>query len=305
MRERLERMLGQTARAIWILTFHAACGRMLRREARAARLPLELHDLRPGRPGAPRQVLPRGARQGPEALHAARHPRADLEREEPAGLTGRVHARGSRRSGTRPSPRSTSCTSVGSSARTPSTSTTCSCSPSQVLERFPEARERWQKAFRHVLVDEYQDTNHAQYRLLQLLAEKHRNVCAVGDPDQCLVEGTLVTMADGTQADDRGRSRGRRRSFRATAAGASVRRESLDVHRSRRRAGIAITTASRPHASSRPRSTSISPGSRPAWSPQLSHDIPHVEAGGGFRIGTSRTFRDSMDGTRCRAPRFG
>ena len=68
----------------------------------------------------------------------------------------------------------------------------------QVLERFPEALQRWQTTFRHVLVDEYQDTNHAQYRLLQLLAAKHRNVFAVGDPDQCLVEGTRVTMADGT-----------------------------------------------------------------------------------------------------------
>ena len=56
----------------------------------------------------------------------------------------------------------------------------------QVLERFPEARERWQKAFRYVLVDEYQDTNHAQYRLLQLLAAKHKNVFAVGDPDQSI-----------------------------------------------------------------------------------------------------------------------
>ena len=60
-----------------------------------------------------------------------------------------------------------------------------------VLERFPEAQERWRKAFRYVLVDEYQDTNHAQYRLLQLLASEHRNLCAVGDPDQCLVAGTL------------------------------------------------------------------------------------------------------------------
>ena len=54
----------------------------------------------------------------------------------------------------------------------------------QVLERFPEARDKWQQAFRYVLVDEYQDTNHAQYRLLQLLAQKHGNVFAVGDPDQ-------------------------------------------------------------------------------------------------------------------------
>src|SRR5205085_10945757 len=52
------------------------------------------------------------------------------------------------------------------------------------LERFPEALTKWQDAFRYVLVDEYQDTNHAQYRLLQLLAEKHTNLFAVGDPDQ-------------------------------------------------------------------------------------------------------------------------
>src|SRR5215472_14617248 len=55
-----------------------------------------------------------------------------------------------------------------------------------VLERFPEARTKWQDAFRYILVDEYQDTNHAQYRLLQLLAEKHMNLCAVGDPDQSI-----------------------------------------------------------------------------------------------------------------------
>src|SRR5919197_495296 len=55
-----------------------------------------------------------------------------------------------------------------------------------VLERFPEALERWRKAFRYVLVDEYQDTNHAQYKLLQLLAGEHMNLFAVGDPDQSI-----------------------------------------------------------------------------------------------------------------------
>src|ERR671931_81644 len=55
-----------------------------------------------------------------------------------------------------------------------------------VLERFPEALEKWQNAFRYILVDEYQDTNHAQYRLLQLLSQPDLNVCAVGDPDQSI-----------------------------------------------------------------------------------------------------------------------
>src|SRR5262249_14550452 len=49
-----------------------------------------------------------------------------------------------------------------------------------------EALGRWRKSFRYVLVDEYQDTNHAQYRLLQLLGGEHGNVCAVGDPDQSI-----------------------------------------------------------------------------------------------------------------------
>ncbi|HWI21287.1 MAG TPA: UvrD-helicase domain-containing protein [Baekduia sp.] len=53
-----------------------------------------------------------------------------------------------------------------------------------VLELFPEVRARYSAAFRHVLVDEYQDTNHAQYRLLQLIAAEHRNLAVVGDDDQ-------------------------------------------------------------------------------------------------------------------------
>ena len=138
------------------------------------------------RPGAPRQAVPRGARARPEALHAARHPLPDLERQEPPRRPGGVCEPASRASTTRPSPRCTSCTSSASSPRTRSTSTTCSILTVEVLERFPEARERWQKAFRYVLVDEYQDTNHAQYRLLQLLAAKHKNLFAVGDPDQSI-----------------------------------------------------------------------------------------------------------------------
>ena len=67
-----------------------------------------------------------------------------------------------------------------------------------VLRLFPEVRARYQATFRHVLVDEYQDTNHAQYVLLQLIAGEHGNLMVVGDDAQCLVEGTMVTMGDGS-----------------------------------------------------------------------------------------------------------
>ncbi len=55
-----------------------------------------------------------------------------------------------------------------------------------VLELFGEVRERYANGFRHVLVDEYQDTNHAQYRWLQLLAEEQGNLMVVGDDAQSI-----------------------------------------------------------------------------------------------------------------------
>ncbi len=57
-----------------------------------------------------------------------------------------------------------------------------------ILELFPEVRERYAEGFRQVMVDEYQDTNHAQYRWLQLLAGEHRNLAVVGDPDQSIYQ---------------------------------------------------------------------------------------------------------------------
>ena len=47
-------------------------------------------------------------------------------------------------------------------------------------------RERYQRRYRYVLVDEYQDTNRPQYELMKLLAGEHKNVCAVGDEDQSI-----------------------------------------------------------------------------------------------------------------------
>jgi DNA helicase-2/ATP-dependent DNA helicase PcrA len=58
--------------------------------------------------------------------------------------------------------------------------------PVRLLESNERELERWQKRFDHVLVDEYQDTNRAQYRFVKLLATVHRNVCVVGDDDQSI-----------------------------------------------------------------------------------------------------------------------
>ena len=58
--------------------------------------------------------------------------------------------------------------------------------PALLFAREPEALARWQERFQHILVDEYQDTNLAQYRLLKLLAAKYRQICVVGDPDQSI-----------------------------------------------------------------------------------------------------------------------
>lgn len=55
----------------------------------------------------------------------------------------------------------------------------------------------YQRRFKYIHVDEYQDTNYAQYKLISLLAENHRNLCVVGDDDQCVAEGTMIKGVNG------------------------------------------------------------------------------------------------------------
>jgi DNA helicase-2/ATP-dependent DNA helicase PcrA len=185
MRDRLMAMLGPMARAIWILTFHAACGRILRREAERLgyRSNFTIYDSQDQHrlvkqcldelEKDPKRFVPRGIHaQISNAKNQLVTPAMYRERvasfydqtvaEVYELYQKRLHA----------------SNAVDFDDMLMLTV--------EVLERFPEARTRWQKAFRYVLVDEYQDTNHAQYRLLQLLAEKHMNVCVVGDPDQSI-----------------------------------------------------------------------------------------------------------------------
>ncbi len=58
--------------------------------------------------------------------------------------------------------------------------------PIELFQKFPLVKEYYQDRFKYILVDEYQDTNRAQYLVLRTLAEKHRNICVVGDDDQSI-----------------------------------------------------------------------------------------------------------------------
>ena len=61
----------------------------------------------------------------------------------------------------------------------------------RLLQENPAVREKYQRKFDYLMVDEYQDTNHAQYLLTKLLAAGHRNICVVGDADQSFMAGAV------------------------------------------------------------------------------------------------------------------
>jgi DNA helicase-2/ATP-dependent DNA helicase PcrA len=185
MRERLTAMLGPMARAIWILTFHAACGRILRSEAERIgyRSNFTIYD-------------------SADQVRLVKQCLEELEKDPKRFVPRGVHAQISNAKNQLVTPAmyaerissfydQTVAEAYALYQRKLAASNAVDFDDMlmltvQILEGFPDARKHWQNAFRYVMVDEYQDTNHAQYRLLQLLAQKHHNICAVGDPDQSI-----------------------------------------------------------------------------------------------------------------------
>src|SRR6266480_91127 len=180
MRERLEDLLGGSSRGLWVLTFHAACGRILRREAQRLgfRSNFTIYDQA-------------------DQLRLVKQCLEELERD-PKRFTPRgIHDQISQAKNQLIQPdeyanqvQSFYDQTVADVYQLYQRRLFASNAVDfddllmltvDVLERFPDVREKWQQAFRYILVDEYQDTNHAQYRLLQLLAEKHGNLMAVDE----------------------------------------------------------------------------------------------------------------------------
>ena len=185
MRERVEVLVGRRTRAMWVMTFHAACARILRSdaerlgytrgftiydEADSVRLIKQCMD----ELGTdPKRFPPRAIkRQVSDAKNQLLD--ADAYRLKISGYfeqtaaevyelyEQRIH---------------------GMNAMDFDDLLFQSVN---LFQLFPEVLERYRRSFKHVLVDEYQDTNHAQYQWLRLLAEEHRNLAVVGDDSQSI-----------------------------------------------------------------------------------------------------------------------
>ena len=183
MRERVELLLGRSTRGMWVLTFHAACTRILRVEA--ARLgytrQFTIYDQADARRLVKQCLDGVGAdpkRFTPAAVHsqisdAKNRLRDAAEYRSMVGSYFEQTVADAYELYERELLRFNAMDFDDLLVRAVN-----------VLELFPEVRERYEQAFRHVLVDEYQDTNHAQYRWLTLLSGERRNLAVVGDDAQ-------------------------------------------------------------------------------------------------------------------------
>ncbi len=185
MRERVELLVGARTRAMWLLTFHAACARMLRADA---------HRL-----GYTRQFT---IYDQADARRLVKRCIEELDVDPKRFTPGAIHHEISDAKN-----KLRDAESYGDMVGSYFEQTVVDVyklyeselhrmnamdfddllvRAVNVMELFPEVRERYASAFRHVLVDEYQDTNHAQYKWLQLIGGEHKNICVVGDDSQSI-----------------------------------------------------------------------------------------------------------------------
>ncbi len=185
MRERVELLVGARVRVMWVMTFHSACARMLRAHAdrlgytrqftiydqadsrRLIKRCLEEHNVDPKRftPGSIHTQISDAKNRLRDADAYAQMVGSYFEQ-----TVADIY-----RSYERELHRMNAMDFDDLLVRAVN-----------VLELFPEVRASYLESFRHVLVDEYQDTNHVQYRWLELLAGERRNLAVVGDPDQSI-----------------------------------------------------------------------------------------------------------------------
>jgi DNA helicase-2/ATP-dependent DNA helicase PcrA len=185
MRERVSTLIGGISRAMWVMTFHSACARILRADAerlgykRAFTIYDEPDSVRMVKRCMeeleldPKRYPPRSVKA---AISAAKNQLTDTadyaaaassEREQAIADVYNLYER-----------RMVEASAMDFDDLLVRTV--------NLLELFADVRDKYRRIFRWVLVDEYQDTNRAQYRMLQLLADEHRNLTVVGDDFQAV-----------------------------------------------------------------------------------------------------------------------
>jgi DNA helicase-2/ATP-dependent DNA helicase PcrA len=185
MRERVADLVGGASRAMWVSTFHSACVRILRREANrfGYTSTFSVYDAADSRRLMtlvcrdmdldPKRVNPRAV------LHWVSNLKNDLVDHEAAGgraenpteeLYAEAYGHYQRRL----------------KAANAMDFDDLIMMTVHLLQAFPDVRETYRRRFRHVLVDEYQDTNHAQYALIRELCDDETDLMVVGDSDQSI-----------------------------------------------------------------------------------------------------------------------
>jgi DNA helicase-2/ATP-dependent DNA helicase PcrA len=184
MRERVESLLGTDANGVWLSTFHSLCARLLRREAphiglsrdfviydssdqvavvKQASRELGIDDkLVPPRVALARISQAKNRMEGPDSLRGA----WNLRDEQIAKIYEKY---------------------LGALRESNALDfDDLLLKTVELFETSTQVRDRYARKFKHVMVDEYQDTNRPQYMLIKRLAEIHRNLAVVGDPDQSI-----------------------------------------------------------------------------------------------------------------------
>src|SRR3954471_20773491 len=184
MRERVESLIGSTAAGVWLSTFHSLCARLLRREApkiglsrdfviydssdqiavvKQAERDLGIDDkLVPPRMALARISQAKNRMEGPETLRGG----WNIREEQTAKIYERYLE----------ALKDANALDFDDLL----------LKTVELFETSQQVREFYANKFKYVMVDEYQDTNRPQYLLIRRLAEVHRNIAVVGDPDQSI-----------------------------------------------------------------------------------------------------------------------
>ena len=184
MRERVESLIGSTASGVWLSTFHSLCARLLRREApkiglsrdfviydssdqvavvKQTQRELGIDDkLVPPRMALGRISQAKNRMEGPETLRGG----WNIREEQIARIYERYLQ----------ALKDANALDFDDLL----------LKTVELFETSQQVREFYARKFKYVMVDEYQDTNRPQYMLIRRLAEVHRNIAVVGDPDQSI-----------------------------------------------------------------------------------------------------------------------